>query len=375
MSSIFSSLFDSYSSFNVIILCALCLVVLCFACIIVKTRQNHLLHSTFLVEHLDDWIEPNDYVMKELDDCYTEIAIRLFEMKNKLIFTNEGKYRNMFLQCRNNVRNQFKYKVLVQSMKSKFNTFVSLKFNREFADFVEQNYPEAAYGELFDILLFYFDYLNPKLNIMKSKDEDVIEPDVDTNTKILVETEEQEMNLAKSVQQVYEDVHNEKLKKQAYIDAYKKTILSIQSNHNIGLLPLHPEFVSKELLDFISFQPVIGQRKFIEMATDNTYQEMVGCYIIYNTYTNKYFVGKANRPFHRAYAVLTDKVKTNSTLLSVEFLKGHMMLLKSIPLLGSGYDSVDELQKVLVRAYGSLYPNGYNNGYNVSNKKLKNLDK
>lgn len=368
---------------NNIIIAAIVLFMLLISAVCIFLKIYHLKHpvSLMLIDHLDDEVNPNDYVMSELNDCYTEIAIRIFEVKKKTICTQDGRYRNAFLQCRDNVRRKFRPRVLSQYVKSNFDTYVTLTFSDEFKVFVKQNYPDAEYDELFSVLLMYFDALNPSVSIMERRVnneyivekfyqcfETAMEKNLANQIQVIMEEKQQEEKLSESIKYVYNKTKQNKSKIKDYQDAYRNSIVTIQNNGNVGLLPpvWNTKTITRSLFNHIAAQPVIGQKRFIDIASNLDYEEILGCYVIYNTYTGKYFVGKARRPIHRAYAVLKGEVKTNSILLSYEFADGNMMLVKSIPLDGSGFESLDELQKTLVIAYNSLYPNGYN----VVNKKL-----
>lgn len=343
--------FDNLSvdSIAMIIVVSLVVIVCILICMTIKSEKKR---KDLLIEHFDDILQPNDYYERELNDCYIELTIRLFEYHNKAIYTRDGKYNHSFLECRDIIRSKFKQMVTTQITKRKFFVIsnVIVKFNPDFCNWILISYSDALLKDFYDVLLSYFDYLsnNDLIDLGIVFAEERVET-IEVESKVDLVEEEPIIDESPAL----------KMKHKVYVDTYNKEIQIIKNNNGRGLLPINTRHVTSEFVDYVSSRRVYSHQKFVAMCTSDLQQEDLGCYIIYNTYTNKYFVGKSKTPLQRAYAMVMGEVDSDS-LLPYEFSLGHMVLVKIVPFVRSGYDDINSLQKALVKCYNSLYPDGYN---------------
>lgn len=358
--SFFEKLGGTDIDFAVVAIAVVLLVLIAILLFLGNKVEQH--KKDLLIEHLSDEIRPNDFYEHELNDCYIELAIRIFEWHRKAIYTRDGEYTHAFLECKDEIRSKFKPKVTTQFVKrfSVFSPGVVLYFSDEFREWIECNYSDATVNDFYDVLLSYFDYLldNDEIDIGIV----LIENQVMTLEEDDLDTECDAPDMSEEIDEIVDDTKNDILKMQhkVYVDAYNEQIQIIKANSGRGLLPVHTNHISSEFNKYLSTRKVYSQQKFLSECESLTPDsEETGCYIIYNTYTGKYFVGKSNTPMLKAYSFLTGSTPSNS-LLPHEFSTGHMVLVKVVPVVDSGYVSASALQKALVKCYHSMYPFGYN---------------
>ena len=90
--------------------------------------------------------------------------------------------------------------------------------------------------------------------------------------------------------------------------------------------------------------------------------DCVGIYVIYNISKNMYYVGQAKRLLFRINQHFTGH---GNGEVYADFLYGDEFVLQMIPLAGSGFSDIDEMERVMIQKYDA-----YNTGYNrtVGNK-------
>jgi hypothetical protein len=87
------------------------------------------------------------------------------------------------------------------------------------------------------------------------------------------------------------------------------------------------------------------------------YKDFPGIYLIYNTVRNKYYIGKANRVFERAYKHFIES-KGNSGVYR-DYVSGDKFLITLIPFSQTSFSNLNELETNAINAYDS-YKTGYN---------------
>ena len=86
-------------------------------------------------------------------------------------------------------------------------------------------------------------------------------------------------------------------------------------------------------------------------------QSIPGVYIIHNQTKNKYYVGQAKDISQRVGKHFTGR--GGNPDVYYDYRNGDSFSVDVIPLAGSGYDSLDRLEKDMIKKYNS-YENGYN---------------
>lgn len=81
-----------------------------------------------------------------------------------------------------------------------------------------------------------------------------------------------------------------------------------------------------------------------------------GVYILYNTSKNKYYVGQSVNVFRRINQHFTGHGNTG---VYYDYLAGDKFMVKAIPLIESGYTSLNSLERDTIAAYNAYYK-GYN---------------
>lgn len=92
-------------------------------------------------------------------------------------------------------------------------------------------------------------------------------------------------------------------------------------------------------------------RKHISSAND-----YVGVYILYNESKNMYYVGQAKKVLQRINAHLTGHGNGD---VYADFKYGDSFKIRTIAFAGSGYTSIDQLEKDTIASY-KAYSKGYN---------------
>ncbi|PAD85001.1 hypothetical protein CHH57_01435 [Niallia circulans] len=87
-------------------------------------------------------------------------------------------------------------------------------------------------------------------------------------------------------------------------------------------------------------------------------EDIAGIYVIHNVDLDKYYIGQAKSIFDRVY----QHFKANSGNVEVfeDFKLGDYFEISIIPLGQVNFGDLNELEDNAIRAYNSMYPNGYN---------------
>lgn len=88
----------------------------------------------------------------------------------------------------------------------------------------------------------------------------------------------------------------------------------------------------------------------------STAQDYVGVYVLFNETKNMYYVGQAKKVLQRVNTHFTGHGNGD---VYADYKYGDSFKIKTIGFAGSGYDSIDELEKDTIKTY-----NAYSKGYN-----------
>ena len=84
--------------------------------------------------------------------------------------------------------------------------------------------------------------------------------------------------------------------------------------------------------------------------------EMAGVYVLYNQSKNKYYVGQGQQLLNRVNMHLTG---SGNGRVYADYRNGDRFTIQMIPLQGSGFSSLNELERVAISRY-EAYGKGYN---------------
>ena len=148
--------------------------------------------------------------------------------------------------------------------------------------------------------------------------------------------------------------------KSAVLYRYKQCVQNIHDNGDHGLMPDRPQSIPVALYREIYEARVYGHQQIYRMINDVKWNNLSakGCYIIYNTFNGKHLVGKADNLYADLKACLL-----GSSMISDfrrDLMKGHMLLVKFVPISNSGMSDINVLYEALCRAYKAFIPSGYN---------------
>lgn len=145
------------------------------------------------------------------------------------------------------------------------------------------------------------------------------------------------------------------------IDMYNKHVQLVKQNDGHGLLPVKTETVSQTVYQYMYSTIVLSHQLLHEVfEVDFSEIDVVGCAIIYNTYTEKYLIIKSDKIYSGLKALLNGQIIDYAVTFGADLLVGHMLLTRVIPLDKSGYTDLDFLYVSLIRAYDCYEPKGYN---------------
>lgn len=297
------------------------------------------LDNTSVYEAIDNakFFTGSDYVefnIKDVlvEDC-TNITKQTFNKESKLIYKKDGTYRQHFCNEVDKLCNKFK-----------IYCFDGNHLSYNFRVYISENKPNATVSSITDLCFQYIDWLNtPKKSVAQEK------PVVKQQSELIVK----EIN--------YHMVSHHDI-----VANYNKHIRKIKDNGGVGLCPVYSKLLQSDLLTILRRTPCLSQQKVEKILADRTKSDFTGCYILFNTTTEKYYVGQSKNVYKRLYQHISCKSKGGGKQFDDDIVAGHMFLTKVISLKASNYDSLDALEADLIAAYDA-----YNNGYNKTRGNSK----
>lgn len=114
----------------------------------------------------------------------------------------------------------------------------------------------------------------------------------------------------------------------------------------------------KRLYDIENNEAEITPTEFFVLKTDNRFEEnnFTGIYILHNYNKGMYYVGQSVRVFNRVSNHFTGKGNPD---VYFDYRLGDHFTIKMIPLNGSGFNSLDSLERHFIEYYHA-FDRGYN---------------
>lgn len=146
----------------------------------------------------------------------------------------------------------------------------------------------------------------------------------------------------------------------------QKTIVSDSINSkSTQLLPLYPNVLPIGMVQYLYEKRPMSISVFEQGYQYNKCENKTaypGCYILYDADANKYYVGQSNDIWRRVHEHIVGKRNKNQKMQPIDnaISVGHTVYIR-LMIIGTGniYD-LNEMERVLIAAYNSVSPNGYN---------------
>lgn len=150
--------------------------------------------------------------------------------------------------------------------------------------------------------------------------------------------------------------------KAVIVDRYNRCVQDIHANEDHGLLPDRPQSIPIALYRYLYGARIYGNQQIHRMMDDAKWDSLSakGCYIIFNTFNGKHFVGKSENIYADLKLCLHGQGVGDQMPFRKDLLVGHMMLVKFVVLSESGISDLNVLHEALCRSYKSFDPIGYN---------------
>jgi hypothetical protein len=159
-----------------------------------------------------------------------------------------------------------------------------------------------------------------------------------------------------------DDAEKEVLYKRLATVSYNAAVKDVKLHDNRGINPVSLSYLRPKFLSVLCGLKVYTHQKLLSMeGTNEAYSlDAEGCYIVYNTFNNKYFVGRSDRMFRRVHELLASKDFSGCVELKNDINSGHFVLVKFVLLKDSGYSKSARLQRDLILSYDCRQGRGYN---------------
>ena len=246
------------------------------------------------------------------------------------------------------------------------NNSVKIYFSNSFIEFVENGYENPLIGQFPKIAK---DYLKSVVTVdddlhVDSNFEQVLIDDVVTT---VMTTQEAQKQQAEMISEIIADAteidtsQKDALMKRLISASYNCAVKDIKLHGNKGLNPNDLSILKKNTLQVVCDGKVYTHQKLLTLSDECRAElDVEGCYIIFNTFTNKYFVGKSDTMFSRVYSMLTSPEGNGCQALKSDINMGHLVLVKFIRLGDTDYKDVTRLQRDLILSYDCRQDKGYN---------------
>lgn len=335
----------------------LIVLVLLLLCIFVPLIYSVFRFSGFggehLIDHVYDEIKPNDYFSMELEKCSLKFAQKMMKYHHGSDF--EPYRRKMW--------KKLKPLFLCQTYDEKRNRIV-VTFSPIFIDFVGSQLETLLVRDFYMVATDYIRYMHKDLPVVVHKSsefEEHLSEMLLNELRTADNIYNAELETAELQKKMDEDENSPANVKKRIVVAYNATIQEIKSHNNRGLNPIVINILKDSFLVKILSLKVFTQQKLFDMTSDNAMEfNDKGCYVIYNTFTRKYFVGQSDTMFTRVCTIITSPTAKACVELKNDIDLGHMILVKFISLQDSGYTDINRLHRDLILSYDCRQPKGYN---------------
>ena len=226
-------------------------------------------------------------------------------------------------------------------------------FNPEFCDWVEANKNDSKVCDFPVILTGYINYIEYQRNLQLEEQQDVARRQRDILDAIRYVKANKAIELR--------NIEAERTTVASVADMYNEHVREINKKNGAGLLPVYAGEVSYETFQYMYSTIVLSHKLLLKIFQVDYHEiDVTGCAVIYNTYTERYLVIKAEKVYSALKMMMQGQVLDYIDTFGYDLLLGHKILVRVIPLDASGYSNLDILYRALIRAYDSLEPHGYN---------------
>lgn len=182
--------------------------------------------------------------------------------------------------------------------------------------------------------------------------------------------EKEDAETQEDIMKSYQEVKTKKdidSSRKKVVDRYQQCINEIKANGGRGLMPEKPQSIPVALYQMLYSLKVYGDQQINRMMSDSRWDTLseTGCYIIYNTYNGKSYVGMSDNIYSAIKSYLNGKMSDNNDAFRKDIAAGHKVLVKMVPLHNSGYADINHLYEALSRAYKVQSSAGYNTAANL----------
>jgi len=146
----------------------------------------------------------------------------------------------------------------------------------------------------------------------------------------------------------------------ADLEKLHKRLPDLQETSEDLLYPIKPYVLCETCLAYITSHRVYTANQYLKQCSQHVKQKVPGCYIIRNDICGKIYVGQSADLTNRVKQHLNGRQSGGDELDYDIAVNRVPVTIRHIPLTKSGYNDLNELERLLIKAYDSLEPNGYN---------------
>lgn len=348
MDSIFVNLFQ-----NPIIIFLISLFVLFCVFLIIKFIRSFGFEGELLFDHLSDSILPNSYFVVELERCGIDLAHKMMKYHHGSDFEP---YRRKMLK-------KIKPLIFVQSSNPNQN-WIQFEFSDLFKDFVNEYFETSVVKDFYKVVSSYLQYMYRDVPVVVHKNtefEQSLTESLVSEMRLAEDMYHSEVESALESKRLEADDNSLENVKKRIITAYNFTIQEIKSHNNRGLNPVKIDILNDRFMVKLLSYKVFTQQKLFDMTSEQAMDfNCQGCYIIYNTFTKKYFIGQSDTMYNRVHTLLTSSSVKACASLQSDINAGHMILVKFVRFEDTGYTNINALHRDLILAYDCRQEKGYN---------------
>lgn len=335
---------------------AICICIGLFViCVPIGLIIRYSFRNQYLVDWLEDPIPDYSYFMTKLEKCCTKYAYRM------MYSCNGSDYELFYNKMREKIQPLFFRPVTTEDHWDKW------YFSSQFKSFVLNNWSESKVRDFYSVACMFMDYMWQDFSHVQYVSHDYIEGLTRDVVNKVMQTEaarELQRQILNEVatQNEIDTKEKDELTKKLIVASYNCAIRDLKLHNNRGLNPVNTDRLTDDFVEKLLSYRVYTQPKLLSMASDDEAVDLhcPGCYIIYNTFTGKYFVGKSDSIFVRVYTLISSSYCEECLALKKDIESGHLILVKFVKLEDSGYDDLSKLQRDLILSYDCRQDKGYN---------------
>ena len=318
-----------------------------------------MLHYRRIIGHFSEKsFSLNSKFSADIDSGICKVASIDFKKKKISIWDEDGYTSDEFEEYADDMIYKWK-KYVVEYSNCKC---TRLRFTKKFCDYVNDMYGDCYIKDLSKVVTTYI--LDLQVKSQRRRDAIFDMKDLQERIKFAISYVVSKRKKQAVLTPVVE--HNVRMSdvfKKDIQSAYNNVIYKIKEANGVGLMPVSSKFVPSRLYHMLYQLPVLSYFKLSGRISDEEKSnfEQKGCFLLYNTFTNKYYVGTSDNPYLTIRKIMSGKsVDVDSQFLCRDVYERHMFLAKVLPLDDSGYTDVDVLKRILLDAYAAYEPSGYN---------------